>query len=137
MPPSRETRQLGPDSASGDTTRAPAKTFFDEMRGQDGAVRDAYRNLEHWLTTTPRSEFRRRREEAELLFRRLGITFAVYSEDAGNPERLIPFDIIPRVLTAAEWSKLEGGLIQRVRALNIFLHDIYHGQEIIKAGRIP
>lgn len=130
MPQTRE-------SNIGDDTRASTKTYFDEMRGEDGAVREAYRNLEDWLTTTPRAEFRRRREEAELLFRRLGITFAVYSEEAGNPERLIPFDIIPRVLTAAEWRKLEGGLIQRVRALNMFLNDIYHGQEIIKAGRIP
>ena len=111
--------------------------FFDEMRDPSGTVREAYRNLEDWLAHTPRAAFRRRREEAELLFRRLGITFAVYSEDAGNPERLIPFDIIPRVLTAQEWARLEAGLIQRVRALNMFLHDIYHGQEIIRAGRIP
>ena len=65
------------------------------MRDADGDVRDAYRNLEIWLTQTPRAEFRRRREEAELLFRPLGITFAVYSENAGNPERLIPFDRDP------------------------------------------
>jgi uncharacterized circularly permuted ATP-grasp superfamily protein len=116
---------------------ATAPRFFDEMRDPSGTVREAYRNLEDWLAHTPRAAFRRRREEAELLFRRLGITFAVYSEDAGNPERLIPFDIIPRVLTAQEWARLEAGLIQRVRALNLFLHDIYHGQEIIKAGRIP
>jgi len=122
--------------AATDTAQA-GMPMFDGMRDEAGAIRAAYRNLEHWLTATPKAEFRRRREEAELLFRRLGITFAVYSEDSGNPERLIPFDIIPRVLTAQEWARLEGGLIQRVRALNMFLHDIYHGQEIIKAGRIP
>lgn len=115
----------------------PASTFFDEMRDTEGQVRAAYRNLESWLNDTPKAEFRRRREEAELLFRRLGITFAVYSEDAGNPERLIPFDPIPRVLTAQEWATLERGLVQRVRALNMFLHDIYHDKNIIRAGRIP
>ena len=82
-------------------------------------------------TTSSRSSV-----EAETLFRRTGITFAVYgSEDAA--ERLIPFDIIPRILSAAEWRRLTGGIEQRVRALNAFMYDIYHRQEIIKAGRIP
>jgi len=113
-----------------------AMPAFDEMRDASGAVRPAYDRLADWLTKTPKSVFRRKRQEAELLFRRLGITFAVYSDDAGV-ERLIPFDIVPRVLTAAEWARLEAGLIQRVRALNAFIHDIYHGQQILKAGRIP
>jgi uncharacterized circularly permuted ATP-grasp superfamily protein len=73
--------------------------------------------------------------EVELLFRRLGITFAVYGE-TNDVERLIPFDIVPRIFGAAEWQRLELGLKQRVRALNAFLHDIYHDQEIIKAGVI-
>jgi uncharacterized circularly permuted ATP-grasp superfamily protein len=81
-------------------------------------------------------EAERKREEAERLFRSVGITFAVYTGD-GDPERLIPFDIIPRVLDAAEWAFLERGLIQRVRALNMFLADIYSGREIIRAGHIP
>jgi uncharacterized circularly permuted ATP-grasp superfamily protein len=114
----------------------PADRPFDEMHDARGVVRPAYARLEDWLTRTPRSVFRRKRQEAELLFRRLGITFAVYSDEAGV-ERLIPFDIVPRVLTAAEWQRLEAGLIQRVRALNAFLADIYHGQEILRAGQIP
>ncbi len=114
----------------------PAVPAFDEMRDAGGLVRPAYDRLADWLTKTPKSVFRRKRQEAELLFRRLGITFAVYSDDAGV-ERLIPFDIVPRVLTAAEWARLEAGLIQRVRALNAFIHDIYHGQQILKAGVIP
>ncbi len=74
--------------------------------------------------------------EAEALFRRTGITFAVYgSQEAA--ERLIPFDIIPRIISAAEWRRLALGIEQRVRALNAFMYDIYHRQEIIKAGRIP
>jgi uncharacterized circularly permuted ATP-grasp superfamily protein len=77
-----------------------------------------------------------KRAEADLVFRRVGITFAVYGEAAGT-ERLIPFDVIPRVIPASEWRQLEAGLRQRVRALNMFLHDVYHGQDIIRAGRVP
>jgi len=75
------------------------------------------------------------RIEADLNFRRVGITFAVYGSDAGT-ERLIPFDIIPRIIPAAEWSQLHLGLKQRVKALNLFIHDIYHQQNIVKAGVI-
>ena len=74
--------------------------------------------------------------DAEALFRRTGITFAVYGDDAAT-ERLIPFDIIPRILSAAEWRRLAAGIEQRVRALNAFMYDIYHRQEIIRAGRVP
>ncbi|MGE3906885.1 MAG: circularly permuted type 2 ATP-grasp protein, partial [Reyranellaceae bacterium] len=109
---------------------------FDEMRLPDNAVRDAYRDLTAWLQYTPNEIFLRKRQEADALFRRLGITFAVYSE-GGDRERLIPFDIIPRVLAAKEWESLSKGLVQRVKALNAFLHDIYHEQEILKAGRVP
>jgi uncharacterized circularly permuted ATP-grasp superfamily protein len=77
-----------------------------------------------------------KRKEAEVLFRRMGITFLVYGAGQSS-ERLIPFDVIPRVLTAAEWSVIERGCLQRVAAINAFLVDIYHGQEIVKAGRIP
>jgi uncharacterized circularly permuted ATP-grasp superfamily protein len=79
---------------------------------------------------------RRQNEEAEIFFRRTGITFNVYGEDAGE-ERLIPFDMIPRIITAAEWRKLSRGIEQRVRALNAFLHDLYHRQEIVRSGRLP
>ncbi|MCO6417260.1 circularly permuted type 2 ATP-grasp protein [Siccirubricoccus sp. KC 17139] len=105
------------------------------MRGEDG-VRAAYAEIENWLRATPREDLDRKRREAELLFRRIGITFAVYGE-GGDPERLIPFDIIPRIIARSEWERLSAGLRQRVRALNAFLADVYGRQEILKAGKIP
>ena len=111
------------------------KKYFNEMYADNGAVRDIYGRYGLWLKDLPDGTLERRNAEAELLFRRLGITFAVYGE-AGEAERLIPFDIVPRIFGASEWQRLELGLKQRVRALNAFLHDIYHDQEIIKAGII-
>ena len=112
------------------------RAAFDEMNGMDDGVRLPYQAIAEWLGTQKLGDLRRKVVEAETLFRRTGITFAVYgSQDAG--ERLIPFDIIPRVLSAAEWRRLSVGIEQRVRALNAFMYDIYHRQEIIKAGRIP
>jgi uncharacterized circularly permuted ATP-grasp superfamily protein len=106
------------------------------MHGTDGSVREAYKAIANWLETVPKRELNARRKEAEILFRRMGITFLVYG--AGAPsERLIPFDILPRVITSDEWSLIESGCLQRVRASNAFLQDIYHNQDIIKAGRIP
>lgn len=99
-------------------------------------VREHYREFANWLEQQPADTIARKRAEADLLFRRVGITFAVYGDDAGT-ERLIPFDIIPRIIPAAEWSTLQAGLVQRVQALNMFIHDIYHDQNIIKAGVIP
>jgi uncharacterized circularly permuted ATP-grasp superfamily protein len=78
----------------------------------------------------------RKRAEADLIFRRVGITFAVYGSDAGT-ERVIPFDIIPRIIPSSEWQQLQAGLKQRVQALNLFIHDIYHDQNIVKAGVLP
>jgi uncharacterized circularly permuted ATP-grasp superfamily protein len=109
---------------------------FDEMRDGDGRVRGHYREFERWLGGMPAGRIADKRAEADLLFRRVGITFAVYGEEAGA-ERLIPFDIVPRIITAAEWRLLFRGLRQRVTALNAFIADIYHDQEILKAGRIP
>ncbi len=109
---------------------------YDEMRRQSGEVSAAYRHYAVWLANAPMEHLCRRKKEAELLFTRLGITFAVYGEETGV-ERLIPFDVIPRILSQAEWGTLSKGCCQRVRALNAFLHDIYHGQEILKAGVIP
>ena len=100
---------------------------FDEMNGRGGDLRPAYRELARWLKETPPDALEYRRQEAELLFRRIGITFAVYG-DAEAQERLIPFDVIPRIMSAKEWSILEKGMKQRVRALNMFLRDIYHGR---------
>ncbi|MGH9810546.1 MAG: circularly permuted type 2 ATP-grasp protein, partial [Terriglobia bacterium] len=106
------------------------------MHGAGGGVRPGYRIFADWLERTPADRIARKRKEAERAFHRLGITFAVYGEDAGT-ERLIPFDIVPRIIHAGEWLTLEHGLKQRVRALNLFLHDIYHEQRILKAGVIP
>jgi uncharacterized circularly permuted ATP-grasp superfamily protein len=109
---------------------------YDEMRGPKGTVAGAYQAIAEWLYATPPDLLEAKRHEAEILFRRIGITFNVYGEDAGT-ERLIPFDIIPRALGPMEWGKLSKGLEQRVRALDAFLADIYHEQEILKAGKIP
>src|SRR5258708_20354643 len=109
---------------------------FDEMNGTGGGVREPYASVHEWLKTQKIDDLKRKREDAEALFRRTGITFAVYGDDAAT-ERLIPFDIIPRILSAAEWRRLAAGIEQRVRALNAFMYDIYHRQEIIKAGPIP
>ena len=99
-------------------------------------VRLPYTGLEEWAKNMP-DEFRSlKQSEAEALFRRIGITFAVYGE-GGDPDRLIPFDMFPRVFSADEWRKLERGIKQRARALNAFLMDVYGRGEIIKAGRIP
>ena len=109
---------------------------YDEMYAPDGAVRDHYRSYAGWLRTSSPEVIARKRSEAEVAFHRVGITFAVYGEDTGQ-ERLIPFDILPRIIPAHEWKRMADGLRQRVKALNAFLHDIYHDQEILKAGRIP
>ena len=109
---------------------------FDEMFTPAGATRPHYRGYESWLHGQSPETMSNKRAEADLVFRRVGITFAVYGEAAGT-ERLIPFDVIPRVIPAHEWQQLEAGLRQRVRALNMFLHDVYHGQDIIRAGKVP
>ncbi|MYM71718.1 circularly permuted type 2 ATP-grasp protein [Duganella sp. FT134W] len=116
--------------------------FFNEMTADGLAhtasaeVREHYREFCGWLQRQSADTIERKRAEADLTFRRVGITFAVYGDDAGT-ERLIPFDTIPRIIPAAEWKQLQTGLVQRVKALNMFVHDIYHDQNIIKAGIIP
>jgi uncharacterized circularly permuted ATP-grasp superfamily protein len=109
---------------------------FDEMHDANGNVRPHYRALAEWLAATPASRVAEKRREADLLFHRVGITFAVYGDEKGA-ERLIPFDTIPRIIEKSEWDLLERGLKQRVMALNRFLHDVYHKQDIVKAGVIP
>ena len=104
------------------------------------SVREHYATYSRWLADQPSDVMQQRREEAELIFRRVGITFAVYGakdEDGAGTERLIPFDLIPRIIPADEWRELRRGLVQRVNALNRFIHDVYHGQEILKAGVVP
>ena len=109
---------------------------FDEMGSGGEGVRPAYERIGRWLDESPPDLMLARRRQAELLFRRIGITFAVYGE-AEETERLIPFDIVPRVLTAQEWRLIERGLTQRVAALNAFLADLYGPQEVLKAGVVP
>lgn len=113
---------------------------YDEMyyggQPDPGDVRPHYAGYQNWLERTPLVRLQDKRAEAEIAFHRVGITFAVYGEASGT-ERLIPFDIVPRVFPADEWRMLERGLKQRVRALNLFLKDIYHGREIVHAGLIP
>src|SRR5262245_42195107 len=109
---------------------------FDEMNGGNGALRPAYAELQRWLNDIPPDVLDFRRREAELLFRRIGITFSVYGE-ADAQERLIPFDVIPRILSAAEWEQVRAGLDQRVRAINLYIKDIYGPRDILKAGIVP
>ena len=97
-------------------------------------ARDHYKALGEWLASMPPAAIEEKRREADLLFHRVGITFAVYGDEQGA-ERLIPFDTIPRIIPPAEWAFLERGLKQRVTALNRFLHDIYHGQDILRPAR--
>ncbi len=114
--------------------------MFDEMYGLDRTdgpdVRAVYENIARWVEETGIHDLQRRQAEAETLFRKIGITFAVYGED-GDPERLIPFDLLPRVFSAMEWDKISQGVIQRARALNAFLCDLYGAREILRAGIIP
>ena len=110
--------------------------FFNEMSGGGGEPRPVYERLAQWLEQVPPELLESRRRQADLLFRRIGITFAVYG-DKDATERLIPFDLVPRLISRDEWSKLEIGLLQRVKALNMFLADLYGAREIVKAGIVP
>jgi uncharacterized circularly permuted ATP-grasp superfamily protein len=110
--------------------------FFDEMYAADGEVRPHYRSLVERLGTLPLPEFERRRAAVDLAFLRRGVTFTVYNDSEGT-ERIFPFDLIPRIIPAREWSRLEAGLIQRITALNLFLHDLYHEQKILKDNVVP
>ena len=111
---------------------------YDEIRGFAGgdAARPEFAALARWLADTPPAELSRRQQAAETMFRQLGITFAVYGEEEAA-ERIIPFDIVPRILTAPEWKRLSAGLAQRVEAINAFLDDIYGARKILDAGIIP
>jgi len=113
-----------------------APRFFDEMGLEKSEVRPLYRHIQRWLEETPADVLAARRAQAEYMFRRIGITFGVYG-DKDAAERLIPFDIIPRLISRAEWTRLEAGIIQRVNALNLFLRDVYGPGAILKEGLIP
>lgn len=109
---------------------------FDEMLLGADQPRQPYEAYFDWFSKEDVKALRRKSSEAESFFRRIGITFNVYGQEEAD-ERLIPFDIVPRIISAKEWRTLERGIEQRVRAINAFLHDIYHRQEILRAGRIP
>jgi len=110
--------------------------YFDEMLAQDGGARDPYTAYKDWFSNQDPSRLIKKSKEAEAFFRRTGITFNVYGQAAAQ-ERLIPFDLIPRIISNREWTKLSRGIEQRVRAINMFLHDIYNRQEILRAGIVP
>jgi len=110
--------------------------YFDEMLTADRSVRPHYRRfLEHFGTVSS-EEFETKRRAVDFAFLRQGITFNVYG-DARGTERIFPFDLVPRIIPAAEWDRLAAGLVQRITALNLFLHDIYHEQHILNDGTIP
>lgn len=110
--------------------------FFDEMLDKDGQARPHYRKFrQHFKALTPQ-EFEHKRHSVDVAFLRQGITFNVYGDSAGT-EKIFPFDLLPRIIPAKEWDFLERGLTQRITALNLFLHDIYHEQRILKDGVIP
>lgn len=111
-------------------------SIFDEMHGTDGVVREGYKLLAEWLKNAPPDLLANRKSEAEHFFRRIGITFNVYGDEQGT-ERLIPFDLVPRILTSQEWKRLAEGLEQRVNALNMFIGDVYSACEVVKAGIVP
>ena len=110
--------------------------MFDEMLGNGEDVRSPYQDYKNWLDREDVKRLHRKSADAEAFFRKTGITFNVYGQDEAD-ERLIPFDVVPRILSAREWRKLSKGIEQRVRAINAFLYDIYHRQEILRAGRVP
>lgn len=114
-------------------TRPPC---FDEMLDEHGKPHAAYAGYFDWFVGQDFTHLKQKARDAEEFFRRTGITFAVYGDDEAE-ERLIPFDIIPRIVTARQWAKVSRGIEQRVRAINAFLQDIYHRQEIVRAGRLP
>ncbi|WP_429052612.1 circularly permuted type 2 ATP-grasp protein [Aeromonas rivipollensis] len=116
--------------------KPPGPGCYDEMLLANNQFRDHYHAYLAWLHQTDEKSIERKREEADLLFHRVGITFNVYG-DGDGAERLIPFDSIPRIIPAQEWQHLDKGIRQHVTALNAFLHDIYHDQRILKAGVIP
>ena len=131
-----------PDDACMNQTQSQSQSqsrrprIFDEMWGMDDGVRPPYQRFDDWFRAEDPTRLRAKQREAEEVFRLTGITFNVYGR-AEAAERLIPFDIIPRIISGQEWSKLARGIEQRVRAINAFLYDIYHRQEIVRAGRVP
>jgi len=136
MPPWRQGHSLPCCTATRGFMSGSEQKSFDEMREPDGSIRPAYAQYCEWLDAQDVNWMRRKGTEAEGFFRRSGITFNVYGDDDGE-ERLIPFDMVPRIISGSEWRRVTRGIEQRVRALNAFMHDLYHRQEIVRAGRLP
>jgi uncharacterized circularly permuted ATP-grasp superfamily protein len=113
-----------------------SSTIFNEMSDAQGIARPHYQAFDNWLKGVSADTVHAKQTEADLIFRRTGITFSL-NGDEGGTERLIPSDLIPRIIHGKEWTQLEKGLVQRVKAINMFLHDVYHHQQILKAGLIP
>lgn len=113
-----------------------SEDFFDEMFAEDGSVRPHYRHVLERMQRLDQGEYHRRQTAVDLAFMRGGVTFTVYNDNQGT-ERIFPFDLMPRVIPAHEWEVVEKGLIQRLTALNLFLHDIYHEQKILQDRIIP
>lgn len=114
----------------------PNKDLFDEMIDSNGSCRPNYKTYNDWLESVEDKFFDEKRRKAELLFHRVGITFNVYGNNEGT-ERLIPFDPIPRIISADDWKIIDAGIKQRVTALNMFLYDVYHEGHILKSGIVP
>ena len=112
------------------------ENYYDEMLDAAGRPRPHYRRFRELFQALPPSEFELKRQAVDLAFLRQGVTFNVYGDSAGT-EKIFPFDLLPRIIPATEWEKVERGLAQRITALNLFLHDIYHEQKILKDGVIP
>src|SRR5580704_4526284 len=113
-----------------------AENFFDEMLATNGVPRAHYSRFRELFQSLTQEEFDHKRQSVDLAFLRQGITFNVYGDSAGT-EKIFPFDLLPRIIPAKEWEFLERGLAQRITALNLFLHDIYHEQNILNDGVIP
>ena len=113
-----------------------AHAIFDEMQQSNGLARSHYATFDAWLKGISAETVQQKQTEADLIFRRTGITFSL-NGDEGGTERLIPSDLIPRIIDATEWALMEKGLIHRVTAINMFLHDVYHQQNILRAGVVP
>ena len=107
--------------------------FYDELVRPDGQARSGAAPLLERVTSLPEGELVHRQQAAERDLLNLGITFTVYGDEAGT-ERIFPFDILPRIVGAADWATIEHGLKQRIQALNLFIDDIYHAQRILKDG---
>jgi uncharacterized circularly permuted ATP-grasp superfamily protein len=109
---------------------------YDEMFGPDGEIRPQYEALLKVLTSLPPEELQRRKHYADVSFLMQGITFTVYGQEEGT-ERIFPYDLLPRLISADEWDRIERGLTQRITALNLFLHDVYHEGKILAQGVVP